>query len=415
MIEEHPGRDTQGSRDPVDDLDGRVARTPFEIADIGPVQSDLERERFLGQPAPGAKRPQISGEAKSDFHAATVAVMSSVSLQTMSDNSLTTDYPHVIDRSENRGMIGRLERVPLREVWMHEAHDFTQWLELNIDVLNDALDLEIVNVDREQAAGRFSIDLVAEDIHGRQLIIENQLEKSDHDHLGKLITYLTALGAKGAIWIVKDPRPEHVAAVQWLNQALDADFYMVKVEAVKILDSAPAPLFTLIVGPSREAKEVGQTRKDVAERYAIRNSWWTALIERSGQRTRLHKHITPGDYSWIGVSAGYPGINYNYTVTQTGRTAELYIDRGRGSEEDNHAIYQQLSQHRDEIEAAFGGTLSWEALDGKRACRIRFALTDGGYRAPEEQWPTLHDTQIDAMVRLEKAMKPFVLKLRSGS
>ena len=167
---------------------------------------------------------------------------------------------------------------------------------------------------------------------------------------------------------------------------------MVKVEAVKILDSAPALLFSLIVGPSREAKEVGQTRKDVAERYAIRNNWWTALIERSGKRTRLHKHITPGDYIWIGVFAGYPGINYNYTVTQTGRTAELYIDRGQGLEEDNHASYQQLSQHRDEIEAVFAGQLSWEALEGKRACRIRFALTDGGYRSPEEQLPSLHDT-----------------------
>lgn len=312
-------------------------------------------------------------------------------------------------------MIGRLERVPLREVWVHEAHDFTQWLELNIEVLNDALDLEIVNVDREQAAGKFSIDLVAEDIHGRQLIIENQLEKSDHDHLGKLITYLTAMGAKGAIWIVKDPRPEHLAAVQWLNQALDTDFYMVKVEAVKILDSAPAPLFTLIVGPSREAKEVGQTRKDVAERYAIRNRWWTDLIERSAQRTRLHAHITPGEYSWIGVSAGHPGINYNYTVTQGGRTVEVYIDRGRSAEDENKALFEQLQQHRSEIEVTFGRELSWEALDGKRACRIKYGLGDGGYRTSEDAWPSLQDSQVDAMVRLEKAMKPFIRALRSTS
>jgi hypothetical protein len=310
-------------------------------------------------------------------------------------------------------MIGRLERVALREVWAHEALDFTQWLELNIDVLNDALDLEIVNVDREQSAGKFSIDLVAEDIHGRQFVIENQLERSDHDHLGKLITYLTAMGAKGAIWIVRDPRPEHLAAVQWLNQALDVDFYMVKVEAVKILDSAPAPLFTLIVGPSREAKEVGQTRKDVAERYAIRNRWWTQLIERSAQRTRLHAHITPGDYSWIGVSAGYPGLNYNYNVTQNGRTAELYIDRGRGADEDNRALFEQLSLHREAIEAAFEGPLAWEALEGKRACRIRAALDDGGYRSPEELWPMLHDSQIDAMIRLERALKPHIRGLRS--
>ena len=217
-VEQPLGRDSQSGRDPVDDLDGRVARSALEIADIGPVQPDLEREGFLGQPALSAERAQVAGEAKADIHAATLAAMSPVSLQTMSDNALAADYPSSIDRAENEGMIGRLERVPLREVWMHEAHDFTQWLELNIDVLNDALDLEIVNVDREQAAGKFSIDLVAEDIHGRQLIIENQLEKSDHDHLGKLITYLTALGAKGAIWIVKDPRPEHVAAVQWLTR-----------------------------------------------------------------------------------------------------------------------------------------------------------------------------------------------------
>lgn len=310
-------------------------------------------------------------------------------------------------------MIGKLERVALREVWTHEALDFTQWLELNIDVLSDALDLEIVNVDREQAAGKFSIDLVAEDNHGRQFIIENQLERSDHDHLGKLITYLTAMGARGAIWIVKDPRPEHLAAVQWLNQALEVDFYMVKVEAVRILDSAPAPLFTLIVGPSREAKEVGQTRKDVAERFALRSEWWTQLIKRSAQRTRLHAHITPGAYSWIGVSAGHPGLNYNYTVTQNGRTVELYIDRGRGGENDNRALFEQLLVHREAIDAVFGEPLAWEALEGKRACRIRSALNDGGYRSPEELWPSLHDSQIDAMIRLEQAFKSHIRGLRS--
>ena len=130
--------------------------------------------------------------------------------------------------------IGRLERVALREVWKHEAYDFTQWLQQNIDVLNVALDLSLVNVDREQTADSFSIDLVADDEGGGTVIIENQLEKSDHGHLGKLITYLTGMGAKTAIWTVSDPRPEHVAAVAWLNESTSADFYMVKVEAVRI-------------------------------------------------------------------------------------------------------------------------------------------------------------------------------------
>ena len=278
--------------------------------------------------------------------------------------------------------------------------------------MNEALDLEIVNVDREQAAGKFSIDLVAEDANGRTLVIENQLERSDHDHLGKLITYLTAMQAKGAIWIVQEPRPEHVAAITWLNQALDADFYMVKVEAVRIGESPPAPLLTLIVGPSREAKDVGQARKDVAERYAIRNRWWSNLIEQSAPLTRLHAHITPGDYSWIGVSSGFRGLNFNYSVTQDTRASELYIDRGKGAEDENKALYEQLYAHRSEIELAFGEPLLWEALEGKRACRIRKVLMDGGYRADVELWPTLQATQIDSMIRLERALKQYIIRLR---
>jgi hypothetical protein len=225
--------------------------------------------------------------------------------------------------------IGKLERVSLRRVWEHEAYDFTQWLQQNIDVLNTALDLNLVNVDREQAAGSFSIDLVAEDEGGGTVIIENQLEKSNHDHLGKLITYLSGMGAKAAIWIVSDPRPEHVAAITWLNEAGSGAFYMVKVEAVKIGDSPAAPLFTLIVGPSEEAKDVGQTKKEIAERYGIRKRWWTTLIERSSKVNKLHAHITPGEYSWIGASSGIRGLNFNYVVTQDECAAELYIDRGK--------------------------------------------------------------------------------------
>lgn len=308
--------------------------------------------------------------------------------------------------------IGRLERVALREVWKHEAHDFTQWLQENIDVLNEALDLDLVNVDREQAAGTFSVDLVAEDGGGGTVIIENQLEKSNHDHLGKLITYLTAMAAKTAIWIVSDPRPEHVAAITWLNEAGSAQFYMVKVEAVKIGNSPAAPLFTLIVGPSDEAKEVGQTKKEIAERYIIRRHWWSSLINRSAAVNKLHSHITPGEYSWIGTSSGVRGLNLNYVVTQDECGAELYIDRGKDADEENKAIFDQLHKHKLEVESAFGGELSWERLEGKRACRIRYASEEGGYRSPEDQWPEIQDNIIRAMDRLEKALRPHLKQLK---
>src|SRR5262249_4630603 len=304
--------------------------------------------------------------------------------------------------------IGKLEPVALREVWKNEAYDFTQWLENNIGVLNDALDLNLVNVDRERAAGSFSIDLVAEDEGGGTVIIENQLEKSNHDHLGKLVTYVTAMSAKTAIWIISDPRPEHVAAIAWLNESSSAAFYMVKVEAVRIGDSPPAPLFTVIVGPSEESENVGRAKKEIAERYGIRKRWWTQLVERSAGITKLHAHITPGEYSWIGTSSGVRGLNFNYVVYQDECAAELYIDRGKDSADENKAIFDQLLAHKDEIEKAFGSALSWERLEGKRACRIRHTQRGGGYRSPEDQWPRLQEAIIRAMNHLEEALRPHL-------
>lgn len=311
----------------------------------------------------------------------------------------------------NTASVGKLERVALREVWKHEEYDFTQWLQENIEVLNTALDLNLVNVDREQAAGAFSVDLVAEDEGGRTVVIENQLGKSDHDHLGKLVTYLTGMGAKAAIWIVSDPRPEHVAAVAWLNESSSADFFMVKVEAVRIGDSPAAPLFTLLVGPSEETERVGATKKEIAERYSIRKRWWTQLIERSAKVSKLHTHITPGEYSWIGTSSGVRGLNLNYVVKQDNCGAELYIDRGKDAETENESIFDQLLRHKSEVEEVFGGPLQWERLEGKRACRIRFTQPGGGYRSPEEQWPDIQDRITSAMSRLERALRPFIKNL----
>ncbi|HQK64961.1 MAG TPA: DUF4268 domain-containing protein, partial [Tenuifilaceae bacterium] len=147
-------------------------------------------------------------------------------------------------------MIGKIEKVPLRNIWKHEAKDFTTWLQNNIDVLTQVLDFQISNVEREQSTGNFNVDLVAEDENGNPVIIENQLEKSNHDHLGKVITYLASIGAGKAIWIVSEPRQEHVKAISWLNESTAAEFYLFKIEGIKIGNSDPAPLLTLIVGPS---------------------------------------------------------------------------------------------------------------------------------------------------------------------
>lgn len=106
-----------------------------------------------------------------------------------------------------RPPIGKLTRVPLREVWKHEAHDFTRWLEQNLDVLNDHLDVPMVSADREKSTGSFSVDLLAEDESGRTVVIANQLERTNHDHFGKLITYSPLLTPKSRSGSPQEPRP----------------------------------------------------------------------------------------------------------------------------------------------------------------------------------------------------------------
>lgn len=195
-------------------------------------------------------------------------------------------------------LIGRITRKPLREVWQHEAKDFTTWLEENMDVLADVLGFAPQNPEREQAAGAFSCDLVAEDLEGNVVVIENQLGKSDHDHLGKLVTYAAALNGRVAVWIVSDPRPEHVQAIVWLNSAGLTKFFLVKMEAITIGPSPPAPLLTLITGPSDESREIGDTKKKFVERYDLRRRFWKAFLRgRRQQRSSMpiyHQAITAG-------------------------------------------------------------------------------------------------------------------------
>ena len=212
--------------------------------------------------------------------------------------------------------IGRLTRVSLREVWPHEALDFTGWLHDNIDVLNEVIGLSLTSVEKEQSAGDFKVDLLAEDESGDPVVIENQLEKSNHDHLGKLITYFTALDARTAIWIVAEPRPEHINAITWLNESPSGSFYLVQVEAVSIGESPPAPLLTLIVGPTEEGREIGQTKKEWAERERLRHQFWSNLLDRARGKTNLHANISPSRDNWIGTGAGMSGLTFSYVIRQ---------------------------------------------------------------------------------------------------
>jgi len=307
-------------------------------------------------------------------------------------------------------MIGKIERVKLRDVWKHEAFDLTTWLRDNIDYLSEAISLNISNPEIEQAAGSFKVDIVGEDDSGNPVVIENQLEKSNHEHLGKLITYLVAIGAKTAIWIVSEPRAEHIASISWLNQSFSESFYLLKLEAIKIGDSPPAPLFTLIVGPSEEGKEVGKTKKEMSERLQSIQKFWTQLLIVAKSKSNLHANISPSNHSYVGTRYN-KNLMFNYRVQKDRAMAELYIDLGSEKEEDNIKIFEQLENKKDSIEESFGESLIWDSKEKHRACSIRKIILEGGYGNEESRWPEIHSSMVDSMIKLEKALKPHIAVL----
>lgn len=307
--------------------------------------------------------------------------------------------------------IGKLEPVPIRELWKHEERGFSAWLEENLDVLSETIDVQLSDARRELLAGDYQCDLVAEDANGDRVIIENQLEATNHDHLGKVLTYLTNLDAKAAIWISTAPRPEHIRAIQWLNEITPDNiaFYLVRLAAYRISSLEDvAPLFTVIVGPSAEAKSFGKEKKELAERHILRLKFWEQLLERAKQKgVMLHAQRSPTANAYIAAGAGVQsGISFTYVVWMTEKTAvELYIDTQEQPE--NKRIFDTLLHKKQEIERTFGSPLSWERLDDKRSSRIRYVIKEGGL-TDESKWLQMEAAMIDAMDRLAKALKPYL-------
>lgn len=169
-------------------------------------------------------------------------------------------------------LLEKLEKVDIRRIWGHEALSFTPWLAApeNLAQLGDALGIEFDEDDIRQGVGvgDFSADILTSDLSGRKVIIENQLEKTDYDYLGKCITYAAGIGAEIIIWIARNVRDEHRQAVEYLNlnSSDKLNIFLVQLEAYKIGDSKPAPHFMVVESPNEWTKAVrDQNGNNVSE------------------------------------------------------------------------------------------------------------------------------------------------------
>ena len=190
-----------------------------------------------------------------------------------------------------------IQKVPLREVWPHEAHDFTKWLaeEQNLATLGMAVGIELELIETESSVGSFNVDIYAQESGtGRKVIIENQLEDTNHDHLGKVITYAAGKDAEVVIWVVARARDEHRQAIEWLNQHTDRDFgfFLVEVELWKIGDSLPAPRFGVVEQPNEWTKTV-KLSEGLSETEKVKLAYWTAYREVAGGHPEFLKEFSP--------------------------------------------------------------------------------------------------------------------------
>ena len=269
--------------------------------------------------------------------------------------------------------LAKLKKVNLRDIWKHEALDFTQWLamEENLELLGQELGIEINLIQTEADVGSFNVDILAqESISGKKIIIENQLEITNHDHLGKLITYAAGHDANIVIWIVKDIREEHQKAIEWLNNHSDNDigFFLIRIELWQIGDSKPAPNFETVCSPNEWAKVIkGSSTKDkkITDTQNKYLEFWQGYVEYVQNENLNISLRKPLPQHWFDIAFGTSEAHISLTLSATKDLINcgVYIS-------DNKNLYDYLYSKKDEIQKEMGLELNW--TQASKASRIFF-------------------------------------------
>ena len=309
--------------------------------------------------------------------------------------------------------LGKLSRTDLREIWKNEEYDFSNWLaeEENLAQLGDEIGIPIKLLEKEAGVGKYSLDILAEEEGtGRKIIIENQLEKTDHDHLGKIITYAAGHDASVIIWIFKDICEEHRNAIDWLNENTGEDrlFFAVRIEAYKINNSDPAPKFQVICRPNEWAKVVKHSSDaDVGETGLKKLDFWTKLKSYAIDKKSVLFRQTPSPHHWynitIGSSEAHIGLTLNTREKLLG--CELYIN-------DNKPLFEYLKEKQAEIESQLGSKLEW--IEAKKACRIVQRKIDADID-DEENMTSFFDWLIERATIFHKTFSPLVKNFRDDN
>ena len=293
--------------------------------------------------------------------------------------------------------LGKLEQISdLRSIWKHEAKDFTPWLakEENLAILSEAVGIDIVLDEQESSVGDFSVDLFAtEDGTTRRIIIENQLEDTNHDHLGKLITYASGKGAEVIVWVVKRARDEHRQAIEWLNQHTDSNigFFLLEIELWQIGDSEKAPRFNIVEKPNDWTKTM-KSIDGLSDTDLLKLEFWTGFNDAMSNNDTFKHHFRSRKASpqhWYDLSIGSSAYHVCLTINTQKQCigADIYID-------DDKELFAQFKCHKDEIAAMLNSEVEWR--EAKKACR--FCISTDINPKKRESWPRAYNWFLEKAV-----------------
>jgi hypothetical protein len=311
------------------------------------------------------------------------------------------ENPRIID-------LGKLEQDDPRNVWPHEAHDFTPWLLQNADHLAAALGIDLELEAAEHPVGGYALDLVGRDItNDAVLIVENQLAVTDHSHLGQVLTYAAGTAASTIVWIATAFRPEHRQALDWLNENTgdDAHFFAIELQVVHIGASARAPLFNVVVKPNDWQKQVRAATQAtaVSGKGALYVQFWGRFLERvHAEHPDWTQSERAGPQNWFEMKSPIKGCRISCSFAQGERLRhELYIDSGDAVR--NSELFELLRAQQGDMEAVYGGKLEWEELPTKKAKRVA-DYQENCSVTETDRYDEFIDWFFDAGIRLRRAI-----------
>lgn len=307
-----------------------------------------------------------------------------------------------------------MKKVAIRDAWKHEASEFTPWLAQsdNLELLAESLGISELNLSStEHFVGDFKLDILCTS-GDEQVIIENQLNETDHKHLGQILAYAAGVGAKKVIWIAESFRPEHSAALEFLNENSTGDlaFFGVQIEIWQIDDSRLAPKFEVVIRPNEWAKTGRESAKVAANSSPTKQKqykFWQELVSYLRKELPSIRPRTPRLQHWLPAGIGRSGFILSTTInTKEERFGvEVYI-QGPSSKDDYFALHSQKAS----IEKALGFELDWQELPDANACRIATWLSN----APlddERRWPEYIKWVSARLAKMDAVLRPIIRDL----